>query len=538
MDKKEWLKHFEIKNGRKPTSAEYIEAKNYDFKIEGLNEKAIIDDGFDNIITGVEKLDSVSPDKRWLAEFERIYNRKPSPEDFLSARKSNYSLDNIYDLNSEKEEKKQEEYQRSGEQSGSSKEPLSPKSKMLIFSTVILVFLLGGSYLFANDYFSESKSLQRYVNSYNNDGKLNNKKLDEYVWSDNKETISESQLKYLPDLPKKISPDNLIPGTFLIKDGKKLLFFPNYKIDVLPQTMTIMTNTKGLDIKINNKELEKSDSESYAVQLDHLFPGKYNVSASGTINGQKINVEDKKELYLNSSEIGEFNLDLKYLSFKVESNIKDGDLYIANEKIGNLKDGKFEVSKRPVITDGDVYVKKKMNDGDIESNKVKITDIYSGETVQLDSPSILSLDSAEKLMVNAYSIIDSYGGSRKISNDIDKYFQGGVSNPFFVDSKAMIDTNTVNAKNRSAEYVNFSDVNVTNIVHTGKDTYNVDFEVTIRFYYSSSTDKKGNSSGYVTDRIAWSAKVKHEDISDSSTEYKIVDKNGESKNLNSQSTVR
>lgn len=102
MDKKEWLKHFEIKNGRKPTSAEYIEAKNYDFKIESLNEKAIIDNGFDNIITGVEKVDSVSPDKRWLAEFERIYSRKPSPEEFLSARKSNYSLDNIYDLNSEK----------------------------------------------------------------------------------------------------------------------------------------------------------------------------------------------------------------------------------------------------------------------------------------------------------------------------------------------------------------------------------------------------------------------------------------------------
>ena len=108
---------------------------------------------------------------------------------------------------------------------------------------------------------------------------------------------------------------------------------------------------------------------------------------------------------------------------------------------------------------------------------------------------------------------------------------------------ADIDRNTTGAKNRAADSITFSDVDVTKVVQTGEKNFKVTFTAVYNFFYGY--DSKLKSSGDIKDKISWSCNVEYvgddSDSSGSSSNYSDYHINGkaiESQKVSREDTVK
>lgn len=65
----------------------------------------------------------------------------------------------------------------------------------------------------------------------------------------------------------------------LVKDGKKLLFVDNYKLNLLPVYINVSTTYEGTDIFVNEEKLATADEEYFRDELGPLTPGIHEVKA-------------------------------------------------------------------------------------------------------------------------------------------------------------------------------------------------------------------------------------------------------------------
>lgn len=118
---------------------------------------------------------------------------------------------------------------------------------------------------------------------------------------------------------------------YVKKVGQKFLIFPNYRIALKPLNLTIKTNVNKVDILLNKKKVAVSDSEDYSVTLERLPIADYTASISGKYNG--------KPVELSKAYDGENNLldlSVSFKSFKVTSNLTDGELYFDDTRVGTF----------------------------------------------------------------------------------------------------------------------------------------------------------------------------------------------------------
>ena len=301
-------------------------------------------------------------------------------------------------------------------------------------------------------------------------------------------------------------------------------------------------NTADLNLTINGVSYGTTDGNNYTAELKHLYPGTYNFVASGKVNDQDITVSSEE----NVTSRTEVNLSVKYLSFTVKSNLKDGDLYVGGTKVGTLSSGKLDVNKVAVAGSSAVYVKKNFDDGSsIKTETLSIKKISEGQTVTLDADGVLDRDTADRLLTAAYGKFGSYASNHNTTPDgVSDIFLNGSDDTMYKDVIADIDKNTTGAKNRSADSITFSDVDVTDVVQTGEKTFKVTFTAVYDFYYGY--DSKFKSSGDIKDKISWTCNVEYvgDDDSDSSSsssdysDYRINGKAGESQHVSREDTVK
>ncbi len=152
---------------------------------------------------------------------------------------------------------------------------------------------------------------------------------------------------------------------------------------------------------------------------------------------------------------------------------------------------------------------------------------------------------AERYEAAAYGKFDSYASNHNTTPDgVSDIFLNGTDDTMYKDVTADIDRNTTGAKNRAADSITFSDVDVTEVVQTGEKTFKVTFTAVYDFYYGY--DSKFKSSGDIKDNISWPCNVEYvgDDDSDSSSSssdysnYRINGKAGESQNVSRENTVK
>ena len=477
-----------------------------------------------------EKSESASKEAQaiWMKAFKTYVGRQPLPEEFLLGKSSGYDVSTIHKFISD------------GKAAKPAKPAMAKSKKILMIAGIVVAVLALTGYSFGSYYYSRGQVAERYETAAKKSFKDS---LEYQVWSDTKKEIKTSEVKYTDTKnTTTYSKSQLISGERMQKVGRQFLIFPKWRVVVDPGTVDLTVNTADLNLTINGVSYGTTDGNNYTAELKHLYPGTYNFVASGKVNDQDITVSSEE----NVTSRTEVNLSVKYLSFTVKSNLKDGDLYVGGTKVGTLSSGKLDVNKVAVAGSSAVYVKKNFDDGSsIKTETLSIKKISEGQTVTLDADGVLDRDTADRLLTAAYGKFGSYASNHNTTPDgVSDIFLNGTDDTMYKDVIADIDKNTTGAKNRSADSITFSDVDVTDVVQTGEKTFKVTFTAVYDFYYGY--DSKFKSSGDIKDKISWTCNVEYvgDDDSDSSSsssdysDYRINGKAGESQHVSREDTVK
>lgn len=478
-----------------------------------------------------EKSESASKEAQaiWMkASFKTYVGRQPLPEEFLLGKSSGYDVSTIHKFISD------------GKAAKPAKPAMAKSKKILMIAGIVVAVLALTGYSFGSYYYSRGQVAKRYETAAKKSFKDS---LEYQVWSDTKKEIKTSEVKYTDTKnTTTYSKSQLMSGERMQKVGRQFLIFPKWRVVVDPGTVDLTVNTADLNLTINGVSYGTTDGNNYTAELKHLYPGTYNFVASGKVNDQDITVSSEE----NVTSRTEVNLSVKYLSFTVKSNLKDGDLYVGGTKVGTLSSGKLDVNKVAVAGSSAVYVKKNFDDGSsIKTETLSIKKISEGQTVTLDADGVLDRDTADRLLTAAYGKFGSYASNHNTTPDgVSDIFLNGTDDTMYKDVIADIDKNTTGAKNRAADSITFSDVDVTEVVQTGEKTFKVTFTAVYDFYYGY--DSKFKSSGDIKDKISWTCNVEYvgDDDSDSSSsssdysDYRINGKAGESQHVSREDTVK
>lgn len=477
-----------------------------------------------------EKSESASKEAQaiWMKAFKTYVGRQPLPEEFLLGKSSGYDVSIIHKFISD------------GKAAKPAKPAMAKSKKILMIAGIVVAILALTGYSFGSYYYSRGQVAEHYETAAKKSFKDS---LEYQVWSDTKKEIKTSEVKYTDTKnTTTYSKSQLMSGERMQKVGRQFLIFPKWRVVVDPGTVDLTVNTADLNLTINGVSYGTTDGNNYTAELKHLYPGTYNFVASGKVNDQDITVSSEE----NVTSRTEVNLSVKYLSFTVKSNLKDGDLYVGGTKVGTLSSGKLDVNKVAVAGSSAVYVKKNFDDGSsIKTETLSIKKISEGQTVTLDADGVLDRDTADRLLTAAYGKFGSYASNHNTTPDgVSDIFLNGTDDTMYKDVIADIDKNTTGAKNRSADSITFSDVDVTDVVQTGEKTFKVTFTAVYDFYYGY--DSKFKSSGDIKDKISWTCNVEYvgDDDSDSSSsssdysDYRINGKAGESQHVSREDTVK
>ena len=477
-----------------------------------------------------EKSESASKEAQaiWMKAFKTYVGRQPLPEEFLLGKSSGYDVSTIHKFISD------------GKAAKPAKPAMAKSKKIVMIAGIVVAVLALTGYSFGSYYYSRGQVAERYETAAKKSFKDS---LEYQVWSDTKKEIKTSEVKYTDTKnTTTYSKSQLMSGERMQKVGRQFLIFPKWRVVVDPGTVDLTVNTADLNLTINGVSYGTTDGNNYTAELKHLYPGTYNFVASGKVNDQDITVSSEE----NVTSRTEVNLSVKYLSFTVKSNLKDGDLYVGGTKVGTLSSGKLDVNKVAVAGSSAVYVKKNFDDGSsIKTETLSIKKISEGQTVTLDADGVLDRDTADRLFTAAYGKFGSYASNHNTTPDgVSDIFLNGTDDTMYKDVIADIDKNTTGAKNRSADSITFSDVDVTDVVQTGEKTFKVTFTAVYDFYYGY--DSKFKSSGDIKDKISWTCNVEYvgDDDSDSSSsssdysDYRINGKAGESQHVSREDTVK
>lgn len=477
-----------------------------------------------------EKSESASKEAQaiWMKAFKTYVGRQPLPEEFLLGKFSGYDVSTIHKFISD------------GKAAKPAKPAMAKSKKILMIAGIVVAVLALTGYSFGSYYYSRGQVAERYETAAKKSFKDS---LEYQVWSDTKKEIKTSEVKYTDTKnTTTYNKSQLMSGERMQKVGRQFLIFPKWRVVVDPGTVDLTVNTADLNLTINGVSYATTDGNNYTAELKHLYPGTYNFVASGKVNDQDITVSSEE----NVTSRTEVNLSVKYLSFTVKSNLKDGDLYVGGTKVGTLSSGKLDVNKVAVAGSSAVYVKKNFDDGSsIKTETLSIKKISEGQTVTLDADGVLDRDTADRLLTAAYGKFGSYASNHNTTPDgVSDIFLNGTDDTMYKDVIADIDKNTTGAKNRAADSITFSDVDVTEVVQTGEKTFKVTFTAVYDFYYGY--DSKFKSSGDIKDKISWTCNVEYvgDDDSDSSSsssdysDYRINGKAGESQHVSREDTVK
>ena len=538
--KEKWIDLFEKAVGRPPHVLEIEEGQKADFDLKAI--KGISAMGLDQEATPSEPTEEV--DEYDVAEevFEDVPlgdEEETTPLETEELTPVSQAEENSEAASKEAQAIWMKAFISDGKAAKPAKPAMAKGKKILIIAGVVAAVLALASYGFGSYYYSRGQVAERYEAAAKKSFKDS---LEYQVWSDTKKEIKTSEVKYTDTKSTQAySKSQLLSGERMQKVGRQFLIFPKWRVVVDPGTVDLTVNTADLNVTINGVSYATTDGNNYTAKLNHLYPGTYNFVASGKVNDQDITVSSEE----NVTSKTEVNLSVEYLSFTVKSNLKDGDLYVGGTKIGTLNSGKLDVNKVAVAGSSAVYVKKNFEDGSsIKTETLSIKKLSEGQTVTLDADGVLDRDTADRLLTAAYGKFGSYASNHNTTPDgVSDIFLNGTDDTMYKDVTADIDRNTTGAKNRAADSISFSDVDVTEVVQTGEKTFKVTFTAVYDFYYGY--DSKFKSSGDIKDKISWSCNVEYVgDDSDSSSsgsnysDYRINGKAGESQKVSREDTVK
>lgn len=375
------------------------------------------------------------------------------------------------------------------------------KITSIVLMALMLIAIVSGGF-----YYSKANLANRYVKARSSKKATTFENIKEYlVWSDNNEQVTNDEAQFAQfealdkaqqkevaaDLKQASSSDDM----YIKSVGRKFLLFPDYRVAIKPMSLTIKTNVPNVDILLNKKKVTSSNSDQFSTELKRLPIADYTASLDGIYKDRKIEVSKKYD-----GQDNVLDLRVTFKNFSVTSNLKDGELYFDDSRVGTLKEGAFQVTDYPLTGAAQAYVKKKFMDGELLSKKVPLDKVEEGSKIELNVENQLELDKAGQYLLSAFDQLMVYTSSRQDSATINDVFENGINNAFYKGLKDSVKAK-LETDSRKASSFAIPNVALNSMTQVGKESYLLDFSATYVFGYTAETDQAKKTSGNVTQEL-------------------------------------
>lgn len=265
------------------------------------------------------------------------------------------------------------------------KKNMSGGTKVGITLLVILIIAIVGLYLYGSSYYAQVAQVDRMITILQ---ERDGEKLAEVITADDPSVIVTREsltplFSYIKENPSYVNElkeylrqgekqgDGIERADFsLTKDGKYFFLFDRYKLKVKTYYTTLLTNEKGTSLKLNGKEIDKTNDKKFEKQYGPFLPGTQVFQSEYKNDYVKLLREEKVVLMKQSQNNVTIDLTLQGQYITVQTNAPGATLYV-NQKPVTALTGE-EITWGPVATDGSaaIYLERNGENGR-ETTKVE-----------------------------------------------------------------------------------------------------------------------------------------------------------------------
>ncbi|MGE7882253.1 TcaA 3rd/4th domain-containing protein [Bacillus sp. NPDC094077] len=287
------------------------------------------------------------------------------------------------------------------------KKKMSSGTKIGITFLAILAIAIVGLYLYGSSYYTQVAQIDRMIAILK---EKNGEKLAEVVTTDDTSVIVTKEsltplFSYIKENPSYVNElkeylrqgekqvDGIERADFsLTKDGKYFFLFDRYKLKAKTYYTTLLSNEKGTLLKMNGKEIDKTDDKKFEKQYGPFLPGNQVFQSEYKNDYVKLSREEKVVLMKQSQNNVTIDLTLQGQYITVQTNAPGATLYV-NQKPVTALTGE-EITWGPVATDGSATIYLERN-GESGRETTKVETVTALSTYNLP----FQKKSAEKTVV-------------------------------------------------------------------------------------------------------------------------------------------
>ncbi|HDX9628331.1 TPA: YARHG domain-containing protein [Bacillus cereus] len=265
------------------------------------------------------------------------------------------------------------------------KKNMSGGAKVGITLLSLFVIAIVGLYLYGSSYYKQAAQVDRMITIVQ---EKDGKKLAEIVTVDDPSVIVTREslmplFSYIKENPSYVNElkdylrqgekrgDGIERADFsLTKDGKYFFLFDRYKLKAKAYYTTLLSNEKGASLKMNGKEIDKTDDKKFEKQYGPFLPGTQVFQSEYKNDYVKLSREEKVVLMKQGQNNVTIDLTLQGQYITVQTNSPGATLYV-NQKPVTALAGE-EITWGPVATDGSatIYLERNGENGR-EATKVE-----------------------------------------------------------------------------------------------------------------------------------------------------------------------
>jgi uncharacterized membrane protein YvbJ len=291
---------------------------------------------------------------------------------------------------------------------GMKRESLVVKKKMSggtkVGSTLLtlLVIVIVGLYLYGSSYYKQTAQVDRMITILQ---ERDGEKLAEIITADDPAVIVTREsltplFSYIKENPSYVNElkeylrqgekqgDGIERADFsLTKDGKHFFLFDRYKLKAKTYYTTLLTNEKGTSLKLNGKEIDKTNDKKFEKQFGPFLPGTQVFQSEYKNDYVKLSREEKVVLMKQSQNNVTVDLTLQGQYITVQTNASGATLYV-NQKPVTALTGE-EITWGPIATDGSaaIYLERNGENGR-ETTKVETVTALAAYNLPFQKKSI------------------------------------------------------------------------------------------------------------------------------------------------------
>ncbi|ADH05919.1 MULTISPECIES: TcaA 3rd/4th domain-containing protein [Bacillus cereus group] len=272
------------------------------------------------------------------------------------------------------------------------KKNMSGGTKVGITLLALFVIVIIGLYLYGASYYTQVAQVDRMITILQ---ERDGEKLAEIVTADDPSVMITREsltplFSYIKENPSYVNElkgylrqgekqrDGIERVDFsLTKDGKYFFIFDRYKLKAKTYYTTLLTNEKGVSLKMNGKEIDKTDDKKFEKQYGPFLPGNQVFQSDYENDYVKLSREEKVVLMKQSQYNVTIDLTLQGQYITVQTNAPGATLYV-NQKPVTALAGE-EITWGPVATDGSatIYLERNGESGRETTQVETITTLSS-----------------------------------------------------------------------------------------------------------------------------------------------------------------